>query len=189
LLAPLGIDLGLVPRRVQVAVFRWPPEIDPKRRHRTVIDSINHSWFRPEGTAGTLIGVEFEDIGVDPDGYREAIDEEYIDFARQALADRFPVFANATMRGSWSGIVMQSPDSHPIIGQAPGLPKLWLMVGDSGTSFKTAPAVGVCLAEWITGGSSRLVDLSQFRASRFAEGQPWVDEFAIDTRPRLTISR
>jgi glycine/D-amino acid oxidase-like deaminating enzyme len=189
LLAPLGIDLGLVPRRVQVAVFRWPPEVDPKRRHRTVIDSINHSWFRPEGTAGTLIGVEFEDIGVDPDGYREAIDEEYIDLARQALAIRFPVFANATMRGSWSGIVMQSPDSHPIIGKAPGVPGLWLMVGDSGTSFKTAPAVGVCLAEWITTGSSQLVDLSPFRASRFAEGQPWVDEFAIDTRPKLTISR
>jgi len=189
LLHPLGIDFGLLPRRIQVAVFRWPPEVDPRRRHRTVIDSINHSWFRPEGAAGTLIGVEFEDNGVDPDQYHEAVDEDYIDLARNALATRFPLFANATMRGSWSGIVMQSPDSHPIIGLAPDVEGLWLMVGDSGTSFKTAPAIGKCLAEWIVEGKCQTVDLSPFRATRFAEGQPWVDEFEIDTRPKLTISR
>lgn len=124
LLLPLGIDLGLVPRRIQVTVFRWPPEIDEKRRHPTVIDSINHSWFRPEGTAGTHIGVEFDETGIDPDNYRETVDEKYIDLARRTLAVRFPVFANATMRGAWSGIVMHSPDSHPIIGEAPGLRSL-----------------------------------------------------------------
>lgn len=63
------------------------------------------------------------------------------------------------------------------------------MAGDSGTSFKTGPAVGICLAEWITEGTARLVDLTLFRATRFAEGRPWVDEFAIDTKPKLTISR
>ncbi len=189
LLNPLGIDLGLLPRRVQVSVFRWPPEVDSKRRHRTVIDSINHSWFRPEGKAGTLIGVEFDENGIDPDHYQEAVNEEYIDLARQTLAARFPIFANATMRGAWSGIVMQSPDDHPIIGDAPGYRGLWLMAGDSGTSFKTSPAIGICLAEAITEGAPKLVDLAPFRATRFAEGQPWVDEFEIDTRQRLTISR
>jgi sarcosine oxidase subunit beta len=189
LLDPLGLDLGLVPRRVQVAVFRWPPEVDASRRHRTVIDSVYHSWFRPEGKAGTLIGVEFDENGIDPDHYREAVNEEYIDIARQTLAARFPVFANATMRGAWSGIVMQSPDDHPVIGKAPGYRGLWLMVGDSGTSFKTSPATGICLAEAITEGAPHLVDLAPFRATRFAEGQPWVDEFTIDTRSKLTISR
>ena len=54
LLSPLGIELGLIPWRSQVVVFRWPPEVDHSRRHRVVIDSTQHSWFRVEGTAGNL---------------------------------------------------------------------------------------------------------------------------------------
>ncbi|MER3486414.1 MAG: hypothetical protein C4345_11005, partial [Chloroflexota bacterium] len=49
---------------------------------------------------------------------------------------------------------------------------LVLAVGCSGTNFKTAPAIGRCLAEWITDGAPRTVDLHAFRASRFAEGKP-----------------
>jgi sarcosine oxidase subunit beta len=189
LLLPLGIDLGLVPRRVQVAVFRWPPEVNQRHRHRTIIDSLNQSWFRPEGAAGTLIGVEFDDSGIDPDTYHEAVDESYINLARRALTNRFPAFANAPMRGSWSGIVMQSPDAHPIIDQIPSIRGLWLIGGDSGTSFKTAPATGVCLAEWIIEGKPKLVDLEPFRSMRFAEGRPWIDEFSYEPTQDLTISR
>ena len=65
---------------------------------------------------------------------------------------------------------------------------LFVMLGDSGTSFKTAPAIGKCLAEWITGCEPRTVDLTPFRSTRFAEGKPWVDENAYS--PKLqTISR
>ena len=83
---------------------------------------------------------------------------------------------------------MMSPDGRPIIDQVPAVPGLWVMLGDSGTSFKTAPAIGRCLAEWIVHGRPRLVDLSPFRSTRFAEGQPWVDPDHYG-RERLTISR
>jgi sarcosine oxidase subunit beta len=189
LLAPLGVDLGLQPRRIQVAVFRWPAEVDPSRRHRVVIDSTQHSWFRPEGRAGTLIGVESSYETIDPDTYRESVDEAYIDRARAALAARFPSFATATMRGAWSGVVMQSPDDHPIIDQVPSAPGLFVMTGDSGSSFKTAPATGICLAEWMTEGAPKLMDLRPFRSTRFAEGAPWVDEHAYDPEHEVTISR
>lgn len=111
--------------------------------------------------------------------------------ARAALAARFPAFATATMRGGWAGMIMQSPDGHPIIDQSPEVEGLWVMTGDSGTSFKTAPAIGICLAEWITGGSARLVDLTPFRSTRFGEGRPWVDEhaYAYSVGDVLTISR
>jgi sarcosine oxidase subunit beta len=49
------------------------------------------------------------------------------------------------------------------------------MTDDSGTSFKTSPAIGKCLAELITEGRAATVDLFPFRASRFAEGKPWRD--------------
>ncbi|HET8522895.1 MAG TPA: FAD-binding oxidoreductase [Thermomicrobiales bacterium] len=189
LLSPLGVDLGLQPRRIQVAVFRWPVAVDPNRRHRVVIDSTQHSWFRPEGRAGTLIGVESSHEPIDPDTYRESVDEAYISRARAALAARFPVFATATMRGAWSGVVMQSPDDHPIIDQIPSVPGLFVITGDSGSSFKTAPATGICLAQWMTEGGPALMDLRPFRSTRFAEGVPWVDEHAYDPEHEATISR
>ena len=178
LLGPLGIDLGLIPWRSQVVVFRWPQEIDHSRKHRVVIDSTQHSWFRAEGDAGTLIGAEYGDRRSDPDTFSETVDPGYVDHARRALTARFPAFEHATMRGAWSGVYMQSPDAHPIIDQVPSIPGLFLMTGDAGSSFKTAPAIGICLAQWITEGQSRLVDLTQFRSTRFAEGSPWNDEHA-----------
>ncbi len=190
LLSPLGIDLGLTPRRARVVVFRWPVDVDHRRRHRVVIDSTQHSWFRPEGDACTLIGAE---SGVrespDPDLCPDVIEQEYVEHARRALAARFPVFAHSTMRGGWSGVFMQSPDDHPIIDHLRQYEGLYVMTGDSGTSFKTAPAIGICLAEWITAGAPRLVDLTPFRASRFAEGQPWIDELAYAGDVERTISR
>jgi sarcosine oxidase subunit beta len=190
LLVPLGLDLGLTPWRSQVVVFRWPPEVDHTRRHRVVIDSTQHSWFRCEGAAGTLIGAEYGDRRADPDTYNESVDPGYVDHARRALAARFPIFANATMRGAWSGVYMQSPDSHPIIDRVESVDGLFIMAGDAGTSFKTSPAIGVCLAEWITEGAPKLVDLTPFRSTRFAERKPWVDEHAYDAEgTERTIAR
>lgn len=190
LLVPLGVDLGLKPRRARVVVFRWPREMDQRRRHRVVIDSTQHSWFRPEGIAGTLIGVERGERGaVDPESTPETVEQEYIAQAREALAARFPVFAQATMRGAWSGVFMQSPDDHPIIDHLPQVEGLYVMTGDSGTSFKTSPAIGICLAEWIIEGAAKLVDLMPFRSTRFAEGKPWVDELAYADEIEQTISR
>jgi sarcosine oxidase subunit beta len=188
LLAPLEIDLGLQPVRTQVVVFRWPPELEG-RGHRVVIDAINHSWLRPEGEKSTLIGAERSVLTADPDGLDESVDAAAIPVSRQALAARYPIFANALMRGGWSGTYMRSPDGHPIIDQIPSLPGLWVMAGDSGTSFKTAPAIGICLAEWIVSGAPALVDLTPFRASRFAEGAPWLDARSYGDDRQLTVSR
>lgn len=190
LLKPVGVDLGLFTRRAQVVVFRWPAEMDQQRRHAVVIDSTQHSWFRPEGAAGTLIGVEYGARDRhDPDTYNETVDDGYIDHARTALAARFPLFAQATMRGAWAGMFMHSPDDHPIIDHIPSVPGLFVMAGDSGTSFKTSPAIGICMAEWIMDGQASLVDLHPFRSTRFAEGQPWIDQNAYDSQIEQTISR
>jgi sarcosine oxidase subunit beta len=190
LLSPLGLELGLTPWRSQVVVFRWPIEVDHSRTHRVVIDSTQHSWFRPEGASGTLIGAEYGDRRVDPDTFNEAVDQGYVEHARRALAARFPAFEHATMRGAWSGVYMQSPDFHPIIDKIPSVDGLFVMAGDAGTSFKTSPAIGVCLAEWITDGAPALVDLTPFRSTRFAEGKPWVDEFGYSREaPEKTIAR
>jgi sarcosine oxidase subunit beta len=188
LLRPLGIDLGLEPVRTQVVVFRWPPQLEG-RGHRVVIDAIRHSWLRPEGINCTLIGAERSVVTTNPDALDESVNAAAIPVSRGALAARYPIFAHAVMRGGWSGTYMRSPDGHPIIDQIPSHSGLWVMTGDNGTSFKTSPAIGICLAEWVTTGAPRLVDLSPFRSTRFADGAPWLDQHAYGDDRQLTVSR
>jgi sarcosine oxidase subunit beta len=190
LLDPLGYAIGLTPYKSQVVIFRWPMAMDQLRKHRVVIDTVYESWLRPEGDAGTLIGIEFPDRTGDPDTFPQFPPVDYIEQCRAALAARFPVFANSTMRGGWTGMYMMSPDQHPIIGKMEQVEGLFVMTGDSGSCFKTAPATGVCLAELMTEGDARLVDLTPFRPSRFAEGKPWVDEHRYgNVGETLSISR
>jgi sarcosine oxidase, subunit beta len=185
-LTGLGLDYGLYPHRSMVSIFRWPTGWDS--RHVVVIDNVHHTWLRPEGVRGTLIGVEQPQSDWDPDNFNEGIEPGFVDTAREKLTARFPAFEHATMRGGWSGIYMMSPDGRPIIDQVPSVPGLFVMLGDSGTSFKTAPAIGKCLAEWVVHGEPQTVDLTPFRSTRFAEGQSWVDENSYSPK-RQTISR
>lgn len=187
LFAPLGIDLGLVPIEAQVVVFRWAAERSP--RHLTYIDSINQSWMRPIDGNCTLIGSEGGvKLSPDPDAYPETVRADYIEQCRAALVKRVPAMRHSTMRGNWAGILMFSPDSRPIIDKLPQYEGLFCMTGDSGTSFKTSPAIGKCLAEWVTTGRATTVDLTPFRSTRFAEGKPWADDYDYGT-DRKTISR
>lgn len=179
LLAALGLDLGLVPVRAQVVVFRLRAEIDATR----------HSWLRTGGTAFALIGAERALLDGDPDRLDETVDAACIAPTRAALAARFLAFAAATMRGGWIGTFMRSPDGHPVIDSVPSVGGTFCIAGDSRTFFRASPAIGVCLAEWIVDGAPRLVDLSPFRPTRFSDGQPWTNEHACGDDRRLRVSR
>src|SRR5438034_728882 len=125
------------------------------RGHPVVIDAVHKSWMRPDGSAATLIGVELGVGHADPDHYSESVDPAYVARCRETLSARFPTFASATMRGGWAGMIMMSPDGRPVIDRIPSIDGLYVMLGDSGTSFKTSPAIGRCLAEWIVEGRPR----------------------------------
>ena len=175
LLRPLGIDLPMVPATSRIAIFRWPLERDP--RHPVLTDNLNGLWLRPIYGNSTLIGAE---RGVrrevtDPANADETIDQEYVDHCRTQLAKRYPVMKDAVSRGGWTGILMRSADDRPIIGPFDGYQGLVGLVGDSGTSFKTAPAIGRALAELVIDGESEL-DLTPFHASRFAQDGRSADE-------------
>jgi sarcosine oxidase, subunit beta len=188
LFRPLGLDFGLVPGLARVTIFRWAFDRSPN--HPTYIDHVNHTWARPHDGNCTLIGVESRTapLPTDPDAYAEAVTQDYVEDCRAALVKRFPAMRHSTVRGNWQGVIMRSPDSAPIIDQVPAHAGLFCMAGDSGTSFKTSPAIGKCLAEWIVDGAPKTVDLRPFRSTRFAEGRPRIDEHNYGTAP-ATVSR
>ena len=169
LLVPLGIDLGLRPARARVAVFPAPP--GRPWPHPAYLDNVRGSWYRPVAGAATLVGVESAvDRYARPDDMGEAVDQDLIATCAGAVSERFPVMRGAACRGAWAGMFMDSPDQLPVIGPLPPYEGLYTVAGDSGTSFKTAPAIGLGLSELILDGESRTVDLEPFRADRFAGG-------------------
>lgn len=187
LFEPLGIDLGMFPRQSRIAIFRGAP--GRPYPHPTCIDHINHLWSRPIDGNCTLGGAETGAPAlVDPEDYPEHVTQEYIDFTREQMAKRFPSIANSTVRGNWACALMGSPDSRPVIGAIEQVGGLYTMAADNGTSFKTAPAIGKCLSELILEGQATTVDLTPFRPSRFAEGQPWRDEFDYELE-NASVSR
>ncbi|HEX3302355.1 MAG TPA: FAD-binding oxidoreductase [Thermomicrobiales bacterium] len=181
LLAPLGLDYGLQPNRVQIVIMRRTADDGPS--HPVYIDGPNNTWLRPEGDFGTLCGIGRDQLGVNPDLYDEGVDFDYIVDSRTRCAARRPALANSFMRGGWAGIITMSPDGHAIIDELAPYRGLFGILGDSGTNFKTAPAIGKCVAEWIAKGASQTVDLRPFRASRFAEGQFFAGEHEYGDSP------
>jgi len=172
LLDPLGFDIPLVPKRVQIVVFRRP-DLD-RRPQTTLIDGALGIVVRPEGPEDTLVAVGFDPDPADPDTFDEGIDKAMIKTCRERIIKRRPAMAGAPSRGGWSGVAPETPDGHIVLDHLTGYQGLFVAVGCSGTNFKTGPGIGKCLAEWITTGSSTSVDLHAFRASRFAEGKPLV---------------
>ena len=181
LLAPLGLDYGLQTNRVQIVIMRRTAEDGAS--HPVYIDGPNKTWLRPEGDFGTLCGILRDQLGVNPDLYDEGVDFDYIVDSRTRCAARRPALATSFMRGGWAGIITMSPDGHAIIGALAPYQGLFGILGDSGTNFKTAPAIGKCLAERITEGEAKTVDLHAFRASRFAEGAFFAGEHEYGDSP------
>lgn len=165
----VGLDIPLTVQRNQIALFRQPREL--LRRHCVVADIAVGMYFRPQEALATMVGAGAGEDGVDPDAYNEAVSADFPPFARRKVSERAPVFKRAVSRGGWSGIYDMTPDGKAILGQG-GPEGFYLACGLSGTGFKKAPAIGQCLTELITQGQSKTVDLTPFRLSRFAEGQP-----------------
>ena len=93
----------------------------------------------------------------------------------ERVCARVPWMAGGTVRTSHGGQDGITPDQHPILGQA-GPDGFYLACGFSGTGFKTAPAVGACMAELILDGRATTVDISGYGLERFVEGRHLVGE-------------
>jgi sarcosine oxidase subunit beta len=174
-----GFELGITPERAQIAFVPRPPAA---RRHPVVIDGVLGTYFRPHGGELTLLGVEAgHQLGVEAiDAEVEGYDHGVVAAALRRLAGRVPSFAGASFARGHRGVYDTSPDSRAVLDAAPGVAGLFVAGGFSGTGFKKAPAVGACMAELITNGRARTVDLHPFRLGRFAEGDPIVgDEYRL----------
>ena len=165
----LGIELAARPKALDTMLVTRPPEL--ARPHMVVIDHVLGTYFRPEGEAQTIVGVPCQVWDIDPDTMPTGLPPTAPVEGAQLLTHRMPVMERAALARGYRAFDCYSADRHAILGAVRGVDGLYLATAFSGSGFKIAPAVGACLAELITEGRARTVDISAFRPERFAEGR------------------
>ncbi|MGQ0669060.1 MAG: NAD(P)/FAD-dependent oxidoreductase [Actinomycetota bacterium] len=166
---PLGLELPVSFTRVQLAVLRQARGLPLIRT--AVTHAAAGLVIRPDRGPLALVVVYDEGLGADRDAELDPErDPGYEARVRSSLSEFVPDYADADWESAASGVYDVTPDWHPILGWAPGVEGLYLVLGWSGHGLKLAPAVGEVVADEILGRTA-LVDVSPLRLERFAEGR------------------
>ncbi len=168
-----GIEAPIDSCRVQVAFFRRPA--GQEAEHPVVADFINATYFRSETGQITLVGLidpSEADAIVDPNKFREAVDDDFIMEAGGGLVNRYPAMEQSQLTGGYASLYAITPDWHPIMEEVPKGSGLYLCSGFSGHGFKLGPAVGLMMSDLVTGETQPMFDQALFRFGRFAENDP-----------------
>jgi len=134
-----------------------------------IIDMSNGFHFRPEGRGFLLAWNDPEETP----GFKTEFDPAFVEKILTRAADRVPCFADLPVnpKRAWAGLYEMTPDHHPILGEAPGVPGFFLANGFSGHGVMHAPATGKILSELILTGKTDLIDASLLNLARFSEGR------------------
>ena len=168
-----GVQVPINACRVQVATFRRPE--GHEAAHPVVGDFRNAVYFRPETGNLTLVGLidpEEAHAVVDPDAYNKRVDAEFVLDVGERLVRRYPAMELSESRGGYASLYGITPDWHPVIDETPAGSGFYTCAGFSGHGFKLGPAVGVMVADMLTGESEAEFPAHLFRLERYAEGDP-----------------
>ncbi len=170
--AMAGVSVPINACRVQVAIFRQAPDAPP---HPVVLDFVHATYIRPEignlTIAGLIDPAEADNV-VDPDDYAQHTDDEFIPDLAGRLLRRFPGMERSESTGGYAGLYAVTPDWHPIIDEVPPGSGCYICSGFSGHGFKLGPAVGVMMADLLTGDPDPVFSPDLFRFSRYQEHTP-----------------
>jgi sarcosine oxidase subunit beta len=170
----IGLDLPVEPLRRMLV----PTEPFEKISHGApmTIDLSTGFHFRPEGL-GLLMA------WADPDekpSFNTNFDRAFVEKVLTLGVSRVPVLEEVAVNPSraWAGLYEMTPDHHPILGAAPGIPGLFLASGFSGHGVMHSPATGKIMADLILKGATDLIDAKLLDYNRFAEGR-MIQETAV----------
>ena len=168
-----GFDLPVSAEKRTIFAFRCP---DPPRDIPLVVDA-SGLYVRPEGDGFIAGGPAWP--GDEPTGDLDADYDQFEAFTWPTLAHRIPAFESIRMTRAWAGFYeMCLFDHNAVIGWTPGTDNLMMATGFSGHGMQHSPATGRAVAELLTGGGFRTLDLAALSPERLAAGTP-IREFNI----------
>ena len=168
LAAMAGIDLPVRPRKRYVFVVDCPT---PLPGAGLMIDP-SDVYFRPEGRF-YLAGVAPPE-DEDPDAEDFDIEDGFFErLVWPTLAHRVPALETLKVVNAWCcHYDLSTLDHNAILGPHPDVPGFLLACGFSGHGMQHSPGIGRALAELITHGAYRTIDLGRFGWARVAAEAP-----------------
>jgi glycine/D-amino acid oxidase-like deaminating enzyme len=171
-----GIDLPVEPRKRYSFIFDaeqpldrdLPLTIDPSGVHMRSEGRYYLAGCPPDDDAP----VAYDDFNQDHSIWQEKV--------WPILAARVPKFEAIKLINSWAGHYDYNTfDQNAIIGPHHEVENFLFANGFSGHGLQQSMAIGRGLAEFITYGAYRSIDLSPFAYKRIAEGNPLVEKAVI----------
>jgi sarcosine oxidase, subunit beta len=163
-----GVTLPVQPVRRQWLTTTPLPALAPD--FPFVIDFAQSLYFHREGE-GLLTGMSNPH---EPPGFEQSVDADWELIHLEAAVQRLPLLEPAGVTSRWAGLYEVTPDAHPILGATP-VDGFFVVTGFSGHGFMHGPICGRLLAEVITEGRARTLDISPLALSRFAEHKEIVE--------------
>ncbi len=175
--AMAGVTLPVEPRKRFTWIFSaerpldqdLPLTIDPSGVH-----------MRQDGPKTYLAGCPADpDPAVDPDDFHMDHDR-WQNHVWPIIATRIPQFEALRVVTEWAGhYAYNTLDQNAILGPHPELGNFLFLNGFSGHGLQQSAAMGRGMAEWLTYGAFRSLDLSPFRYERIVENKPLVEKAVI----------
>ena len=174
--AMAGISIPVEPRKRYTFIFEaaqrldrdLPLTIDPSGVHVRTDGQYYMAGCPPQ-----------DDQPVDPTDFTEdhSIWEDHV---WPTIATRIPQFEAVKLRNSWAGHYdYNTLDQNAIAGPHPQVGNFIFVNGFSGHGFQQSPAMGRGIAEWITYGAYRTLDLTPFGYTRIAKGEKFIEKAVI----------
>ena len=165
--ASLGVELPVESRKRCTFVFECREPIDPTPLTITEIGI----GFRSEGRG--FICNASPPPERDPATKDTAIDYDLFDTqVWPGLAARVPAFEAIKLTGAWCcHYDYNTLDENLIVGRTPTYGNFYLAAGFSGHGLQQSPAVGRALAELVSFGEYRTIDLARFGYERVRTGE------------------
>ena len=138
-------------------------------------------YFRADSGGLVLVGTGDKGDSVSNlDEITDDVEMEHVERIVKRMSHRMPVFENAKLVRSWTGMYDIPPDWNPIIGAVPNNEGIYVAVGFSGHGFKLAPTMGEALALQILGQEPQ-IPIEMYGMSRFESGKTLNGAYGIGT--------
>ncbi|SMX41874.1 NAD(P)/FAD-dependent oxidoreductase [Maliponia aquimaris] len=175
--AMAGIPLPVEPRKRFTWVFTSEKPLD-RELPLTIDPSGVH--VRQDGPTTYLAGCPpQDDHPVDPTDFTMH-HNRWLDHAWPIIATRIPAFDSLRIVTEWAGhYAYNTLDQNAILGPHPEITNFLFQNGFSGHGLQQSPAMGRGLAEWLTYGAYRSLDLTRYGYDRIAENRPMLEKAVI----------
>jgi sarcosine oxidase subunit beta len=170
LLAGIGVPIPLVAERHEVVAFEAPQPYLPTYPVLKDMASPSMVYARCYGRTQLLASQGLAGTETDADEGQAEVPLDLIAALGEQVAQRLPVFAEAGLASSWTGLYDVTPDWNPVLGPVAGWQGLQVAFGFSGHGFKLSPMVGRVLAQSALGLPTD-VPLAPYRLERFVQGE------------------